>query len=126
MAHLLGVDRVSLRFGTRVLFDSLTLGIDDGDRIGVVGPNGAGKSTLLRLLDGIQAPDSGRVTWISGITIGLLDQRDLAAPGQTVLDVVHGDLPEHAWAGSAVIRDIHQGLLADLKWDQPVDTLSGG
>ena len=56
MAHLLGVDRVSLRFGTRVLFDSLTLGIDDGDRIGVVGPNGAGKSTLLRLLDGIQAP----------------------------------------------------------------------
>ena len=126
MGHIAGVDRVSLRFGTRALFQGLVLGIDDGDRIGVVGPNGAGKSTLLRLIDGQQIPDQGRVTRAGGTTVGLLDQRDLAAPGQTVLDVVHGDLPEHQWAGSSAIRDIHDGLLADLDWAQPVDTLSGG
>ncbi len=126
VAHLLGADGVSLTIGTRTLFDDVSLGLDDGDRVGVVGPNGAGKSTLLRLLAGTALPDGGRVTRVGGSRLGMLDQRDDAAPGATVLDLVHGDDATHTWASDARIREVHTGLLADLDLDQPATTLSGG
>ncbi|WP_277209457.1 ABC-F family ATP-binding cassette domain-containing protein [Isoptericola croceus] len=126
MAHLLGADGISLTIGTRTLLDGVSLGLDDGDRIGVVGPNGAGKSTLLRLLAGTAAPDGGRVTRVGGSRLGMLDQRDEAWPGATVLDLVHGDDATHEWASDARVRTVHAGLLADLDLDQPVSTLSGG
>nr|WP_216645528.1 ABC-F family ATP-binding cassette domain-containing protein [Isoptericola halotolerans] len=115
-----------MTIGTRTLLDGVSLGLDDGDRIGVVGPNGAGKSTLLRLLAGTAAPDGGRVTRVGGSRLGMLDQRDEARPGATVLDLVHGDDATHQWASDARIRTVHAGLLADLDLDQPVSTLSGG
>ncbi|WP_407316516.1 ABC-F family ATP-binding cassette domain-containing protein [Isoptericola halotolerans] len=126
MAHLLGADGISLTIGTRTLLDGVSLGLDDGDRIGVVGPNGAGKSTLLRLLAGTATPDGGRVTRVGGSRLGMLDQRDDARPGATVLDLVHGDDATHEWASDSRIRAVHAGLLADLDLDQPVSTLSGG
>jgi len=126
MAHLLGADGVSVRFGTRQLLDDVTLGLDDGDRVGVVGPNGAGKTTLLRVLAGEQPLDSGRVTRLGSATLGVLSQRDDAAPGQSVLDLIHGDQPEHEWASDAQIRSVHDGLLADIDLAQAADTLSGG
>ncbi|WP_426594465.1 ABC-F family ATP-binding cassette domain-containing protein [Cellulomonas sp. McL0617] len=126
MAHLLGADRVTLTLGTRTLLDEVSLGLDDGARIGVVGPNGAGKSTLLRVLSGQQEPDSGRVTRAGGVRIVVLDQRDQLAPGRTVLDVVHGSADEHEWAADSRIRSVHAGLLADVSLDTEVDTLSGG
>ena len=62
VAHLLGADGIALTIGTRTLLSDVSLGLDDGDRVGVVGPNGAGKSTLLRILAGTSLPDGGRVT----------------------------------------------------------------
>ncbi|HMO10858.1 MAG TPA: ATP-binding cassette domain-containing protein, partial [Actinotalea sp.] len=110
MSHLLGLDGVGLSVAHRTLFDQVSLGLDDGDRVGVLGPNGAGKSTLLRLVARGQAPDSGRVTHLGGLRVGLLDQRDPAGSG-TVLDAVHGDLEEHAWASDAAVHQVHAGLL---------------
>ncbi|QJW35947.1 ABC-F family ATP-binding cassette domain-containing protein [Cellulosimicrobium protaetiae] len=126
MAHLLGADGISLTVGTRTLLDDVSLGLDDGDRVGIVGPNGAGKSTLLRLLAGTQQPDGGRVTRVGGLRVGLLDQRDDVGTGATIRDLVHGDAETHAWASDASIRTVHAGLLADLDLDAPADTLSGG
>jgi ATPase subunit of ABC transporter with duplicated ATPase domains len=126
VAHLLGADGVSLTIGTRTLLDDVSLGLDDGDRVGVVGPNGAGKSTLLRLLAGAAVPDGGRVTRVGGSRLRMLGQRDDAPAGATVLDLVHGDDATHAWASDARIREVHAGLLADLDLDQPATTLSGG
>ncbi|HLT67804.1 MAG TPA: ATP-binding cassette domain-containing protein, partial [Microbacterium sp.] len=74
MAHLLGAEGISLSFPTKDVFDDVTVGLDEGDRIGVVGRNGDGKSTLLRILAGRQQPDSGRVTVRGGTRIGMLDQ----------------------------------------------------
>jgi len=125
MAHLLGADRVTLTLGTRTLLDEVSLGIDDGVRLGVVGPNGAGKSTLLRVLAGLQEVDSGRVTRAGGVRVAVLEQRDDLATG-TVLDAVHGDLDEHEWATHPGIRSIHAGLLADVDLAADVSTLSGG
>ncbi|MDO8144018.1 ABC-F family ATP-binding cassette domain-containing protein [Isoptericola sp. 178] len=126
MAHLLGADSISLTIGTRTLLDDVSLGLDDGDRIGVVGPNGAGKSTLLRMLAGTAVPDAGRITRVGGSRLGMLDQRDDVPEGATVLDLVHGDDETHEWASDPRVRAVHAGLLADLDLDKPATTLSGG
>jgi ABC transport system ATP-binding/permease protein len=126
MAHLLGLDSVTLTLGTRTLLEDVSLGLDDGLRVGVVGPNGAGKSTLLRLLARRQAPDSGRVTHSGGLRVGLLDQRDELPGGTTIRETVHGTDETHEWARDSRIRAVHAGLLADLDLDADVATLSGG
>lgn len=126
MAHLLGAENLHLEFPTRVVFDSVTLGLDEGDRIGVVGRNGDGKSTLLALLAQRLEPDAGRVTHRRGLTVGYLDQRDVLPAGATVGSIVVGELAEHEWAGDPKIRDIIGGLVSDIPWDATVDDLSGG
>ena len=126
MAHLLGAERIRLSFATTEVFKDLTIGVQDGDRIGIVGKNGDGKSTLLRLFAKIQDPDAGQITKRSDVRIGMLDQLDDFLPNQTIAQVVIGDLAEHEWAGNPKVRDIFSGLLADFDFDQEVAQLSGG
>ena len=126
MAHLLGAESLHLEFPTRVIFDSVTAGLNEGDRIGIVGRNGDGKSTLLRLLAGRMEPDSGRVTRRRGVTIGVLDQTDDLVNGETVGHTIVGGIDEHVWAGDAKVRDVIAGLVRDIPWDTLVDDLSGG
>jgi ATPase subunit of ABC transporter with duplicated ATPase domains len=126
VAHLLGAESLFLDFPTKRVFDNLTIGINEGDRIGVVGRNGDGKSTLLKLLSKRLEPNAGKVTHRGGITIGVLDQSDVIDPGKTIGEVVVGDTPEHEWAGDSRIRDVIAGLLNDLDWSKQVSELSGG
>jgi ATPase subunit of ABC transporter with duplicated ATPase domains len=126
VAHLLGAEELSLSFPTKQVFDAITVGIDDGDRIGVVGANGDGKSTLLKLLSKRLAPDEGRVTHRGGLRVGILDQADRIDTTLTIGQTVVGDLPEYEWAGNPRIRDVISGLLNDLDWNETVDSLSGG
>jgi ABC transport system ATP-binding/permease protein len=126
LAHLLGAERIRLSFATTEVFKDLTIGVQDGDRIGIVGKNGDGKSTLLRLFAKIQDPDAGQITKRSDVRIGMLDQLDDFLPNQTISQVVIGDLAEHEWAGNPKVRDIFSGLLADFDFDQEVAQLSGG
>ncbi|QAY73400.1 ABC transporter ATP-binding protein [Agromyces protaetiae] len=126
MAHLLGAERLHLEFPTRTVFGEVTLGLDEGSRIGVVGRNGDGKSTLLKLLAGRIEPDSGRVTARRGIRIGMLDQADAVDPELTVAEAVVGGVDEHVWAGDQKVRDILSGLLSDVPWHGRVGDLSGG
>ena len=105
----------------------MSLGIGDGDRIGVVGRNGGGKSTLLRMITGAEPPDSGRATRTGGLRIATVDQAGYLAAGATVRDLVVGDTAEHVWAGDAAVREVLAGLgLSALGLDSPVDRLSGG
>ncbi|UQB90518.1 MULTISPECIES: ABC-F family ATP-binding cassette domain-containing protein [Mycobacterium] len=126
MAHLLGAEAVHLEYPTRVVFGSITLGVNDGARIGIVGRNGDGKSSLLRLLTGQQQPDSGRVTRRSGLRVGALSQADTLDPDHTVGWTLVGDAAEHQWAGDPRVRDVVTGLVSDIAWDATVATLSGG
>ncbi len=126
MAHLLGVENLRLTVGSRLLLDDVTLGIEDGTRVGVLGPNGAGKSTLLAALAGHREPDGGRVTRTGGVNVAVLSQADDLPPGATVRTAIHGQTPEHEWASDPAVRDIHAGLIADLDLDADVATLSGG
>ena len=99
MAHLLGAEALHLEYPTRVIFDSLTIGLDEGDRIGIVGRNGDGKSTLLKMLSGKLEPNSGRVTRRGGVTLAVLDQSDDLDDTKTVHQTIIGDIDEHVWAG---------------------------
>lgn len=125
MAHLLSLEDVGVTLGSRPILGGITLGLDDGARVGVVGPNGGGKSTLLRLITGDLEPHSGRVTHSGGLRIAILSQRD-DLEGQSVREAIHGTASEHEWASERAIRELHAGLIPDVDLDRSVDELSGG
>jgi ATP-binding cassette subfamily F protein uup len=126
VAHLLGAESLHLEYPTRVIFDRVTIGLDEGDRIGIVGRNGDGKSTLLKMLSGRIEPDSGRVTRRGGVTVAVLDQSDDLESEKTVHQTIIGDIDEHVWAGDSRVRDVIAGLAADIPWEAKVSDLSGG
>ena len=126
MAFLLGCEKARVEFPTKTVLEDVSLGLDEGDRIGVVGKNGDGKSTLLSLLAGIIEPDEGRVIRTRGVRVGVLGQADMLSDDDTVEHAVVGDTPEYEWAGDARVRDIISGLAADIPWQGRVGDLSGG
>ena len=126
MAHRIGLESIRIAVGPRLLLDDVTLGIEDGLRVGVLGPNGAGKSTLLAALAGVREVDGGRVTRAGGTRVAMLRQTDDLPGAATVRRAVHGGAPEHEWASDPAVRDIHAGLLADIDPGAEVAALSGG
>ena len=94
---LINTHKLEKAFAGKVLFKNVSLGIEEGDRIGLVGPNGAGKSTLLRILAGQMDADGGDVTAKKGLRIGFLEQTPTFNPGETILDAIlsRGDYNEH-------------------------------
>ncbi|MFD8919618.1 ABC-F family ATP-binding cassette domain-containing protein [Streptomyces sp. NPDC088551] len=131
--NLVNVEAVTKVYGTRALLDGVSLGVSEGDRIGVVGRNGDGKTTLIRLLSKLEEADTGRVTHSGGLRLGVLTQHDSLDPAATVRHEVIGDLADHEWAGNAKIRDVLTGLFGGLDlpgFPQGLDTviapLSGG
>ncbi|MFV0260553.1 MAG: ABC-F family ATP-binding cassette domain-containing protein [Acidimicrobiales bacterium] len=123
---LVGAEALHLEYPTRLVFDSVTVGIEEGDRIGIVGRNGDGKSSLLGMLSGRIQPQAGRVTRRGGVRFGVLPQADDLDPDVTAGHSIVGDRPDHEGAGDARVRDVIGGLVADVPWDAPVGTLSGG
>ena len=126
MAFLLGCEKVRVEFPTKTVFEGLSLGVDEGARIGIVGQNGDGKSTLLRVLSGDVEVDDGRVIRTRGVSVGVLGQSDDLRDADTVERAVVGDIPEYEWAGDPRVRAIIAGLLEDVDWSATVGTLSGG
>ena len=127
--NLINLEAVSKSFGIKPLLESVSLGINAGERIGVVGRNGGGKSTLMKVLAGIEDPDEGRVAKGSALAMGILSQSDSAAEGATVRDVVLGQKEKHEWASSSDIREIFTGLFGgfdDHLLDRDFHSLSGG
>jgi ABC transport system ATP-binding/permease protein len=126
MANLINVERATVGYGTRTLLDAVSLGVDDGDAVGVVGRNGDGKTTLLQVLTGTREPDSGRVTHTSGLSVGYLRQADDFAAGATVRQVIVGGRPDHIWAAEPDTRAVVSHLLSGVDLDSGVGRLSGG
>jgi ABC transport system ATP-binding/permease protein len=126
VAHLLGAESVRLEYPTKVVFDAVTIGVSEGDRIGIVGRNGDGKSSLLGILDGRVIPNDGKVTRRNGLRMGALEQGDTLDEASTVGHAIVGNRPDHVWAGEPRIREIIAGLVTDVGWDSLIGTLSGG
>ncbi|MGV9666089.1 ABC-F family ATP-binding cassette domain-containing protein [Nocardia niigatensis] len=136
MANLVNLEAVSKSFGIKPLLDSVSLGVQEGERIGVVGLNGGGKTTLLEVLTGLEDPDSGRVSRRGDLRMAVVTQRGVLPEGATVGEVVLAGLAEdqrtdgvaeHEWASNPRIRSVVEGIgIADLGMDSPVANLSGG
>ncbi len=127
--NLVNIEEVSKAFDIKQLLVGVSLGISEGDRIGIVGRNGSGKSTLMKVIAGFEPPDKGRVTKSNSVNIGLLSQVDLADPEATVGEVVIGDKEKHEWARDSNIREIFTGLFGgfdDHLFERKFGTLSGG
>lgn len=126
MGFLLGCEKAGIDFPSKAVFDEVSLGVDAGDRIGIVGRNGDGKSTLLSLLAGELQPDRGRAIRTNGVTVGVLGQVDKLNDADTVGRAIVGDAPEYEWAANAQTRAIIAGIVGDIPWDATIGTLSGG
>ena len=127
--NLVNIEEVSKAFDIRPLLNKVSLGISEGERIGIVGRNGAGKSTLMRIITGEESPDAGRVTKSNSTNIGFLAQIDKADPHLTVGEVVLGNREKHEWAGDSRIREIFTGLFGgfdDHLFERTFGQLSGG
>jgi ATP-binding cassette subfamily F protein uup len=127
--NIINIEGVSKAFDIRPLLVEVSLGISEGERIGIVGRNGGGKSTLLKILAEQEPPDEGRVTRANWARLGMLNQVDNAEPGATVRDVVIGSKKTHEWASDAGVREIFAGLFGGYKselMDRPFGSLSGG
>ena len=95
MGILIGCERLSYEWPRARVLDDVTLGVDAGDRIGIVGKNGGGKSTLLRLIGHELEPNSGAVTWRQGLSVGMLGQVDSLDKEQSVSHEIVGDQPHY-------------------------------
>ena len=127
--NIINIEGVSKAFDIRPLLVDVSLGISEGERIGIVGRNGGGKSTLIKILAGLEEPDAGRVTRANWAKLGSLSQVDSAGAGATVRDVVVGVKKVHEWASDAGVREIFAGLFGGYEssiMDRPFASLSGG
>ena len=127
--NLVNLENVSKAFDIKELLREVSIGISQGERIGIVGRNGAGKSTLMKIIAGTEDPDSGRVTRSGGVKVGILSQIDSAPKGATVRDVVLGNKATHEWARDAGVRAIFTGLFGgyqDELFTRGFASLSGG
>ena len=129
MANLLNLEQVSKSYGLKTLLDGASLGVQTGDRIGIVGVNGGGKTTLLEVLSGIAEPDSGRVSHANDLRMAVVTQRFELDEQLTIADCVVAPLglETYEWASNAKVRDVLSGLgIAELGLETPVGQLSGG
>ena len=125
--NILTLEKVSKGFGDKTLFEEVTFGIHEGDKIGIIGINGTGKSTLLKIIAGVEEPDEGNVIKGNGVHIGYLSQNPSFKEGITVLDYVAGDskqrmedLTRESTAKTILTK------LGIFDFEQSVDVLSGG
>jgi ATPase subunit of ABC transporter with duplicated ATPase domains len=126
MSLLLSTSNISLEYPTKKVLESVSLGVNRGDHIGIVGSNGSGKSSLLGILAGTITPDEGEVFRQGSVRIGVLHQRNRLDPKMTVHREVLGDIPEYVWASDKTIRSILDHLLDGINLDTRINTLSGG
>ncbi|MGS0687496.1 ABC-F family ATP-binding cassette domain-containing protein [Nakamurella sp. GG22] len=129
MANLVNIEAAGVTHGVRPVLSKVSLGVQTGDRIGVLGLNGSGKTTLLRLLAGLDLPDTGRVSFARGTSVAFVSQSSDLPDGITVRDAVLHSFgeAEHAWASDGAVREVLSGLgLRDIGLDTPVGGLSGG
>ena len=127
--NLVNLEGISKAFDIRPLLTKVSIGVSEGDRIGIVGRNGAGKSTLMKIIAGIEKADAGRVTQGNSVRVGMLSQVDLADKNSTVGDLVIGDRAKHEWASDPKIREVFTGLFGgfdDHLFERVFITLSGG
>ncbi|WP_018331065.1 ABC-F family ATP-binding cassette domain-containing protein [Actinomycetospora chiangmaiensis] len=129
MPNLVNLENVAISFGgPKPVLDGVSLGVETGDRVGVVGRNGGGKSTLISILAGRLLPDDGRVSPVRGLRMASVTQQSQPSGATIRASVLGGEVPDHEWAADARSRTVIEGLRpgGDRGLDASVEGLSGG
>jgi ATP-binding cassette subfamily F protein uup len=131
--NLVNLENVHKGYTHRTILDGVSLGLSEGDRIGVVGRNGGGKTTLMRVLAKLEEPDTGRVTHTGGLRIAYVGQQDTLDPDATIRHELVQDKSDHEWLADARVRDVIVGLFGGIEFpgfpdgmDTRIGPLSGG
>ena len=120
--NILNAEKISKTYGEKVLFDKVVLGVNKGDKIGVIGVNGTGKSTFLKIIAGIEEPDAGEIVSGRGVTVSYLAQAPQFNPGDTIVSYVIKDKNNASEAEAKTILT----KLGITDFDAAINTLSGG
>lgn len=120
--NILNAEKISKTYGEKVLFDKVVLGVNKGDKIGVIGVNGTGKSTFLKIIAGIEEPDAGEIVSGRGVTVSYLAQAQQFNPGDTIVGYVIKDKNNASEAEAKTILT----KLGITDFDAAINTLSGG
>jgi ATP-binding cassette subfamily F protein uup len=115
MRNLVNLNGVEKGYGSRSVLRQITLGVNDGDRVGIVGRNGDGKSTLLQLVAGSETPDAGVLTRARDLELAHLTQDDELGGYGSIRDALIGERAQHEWAGDAAFRAVLAGLLGGVE-----------
>lgn len=120
--NILNAEKISKTYGEKVLFDKVVLGVNKGDKIGVIGVNGTGKSTFLKIIAGIEEPDAGEIVSGRGVTVSYLAQAPQFNPGDTIVGYVIKGKNNASEAEAKTILT----KLGITDFDAAINTLSGG
>lgn len=123
--NILNIEHVSKIFGEKTIFDDVSFGIQEGDKIGIIGINGTGKTTLFRMIAGVEEPDSGQIIKQNGIRLAYLSQHPSFPEGATVLSYAFDGIAENDWALKSEVKSA-LNKLGITDHDMKMEHLSGG
>lgn len=128
MASYLQIEALTKSYGDRMLFEDVTFGIDEGDKIGLIAKNGTGKSTLLKIIASKEDADSGNITFRNDLRVAYLDQIPDFGTSAVVRDVLTQHAPKEITERDEYVarleRTLHQLGISNL--EASIDKLSGG
>lgn len=123
--NILNIEHVSKIFGEKVIFDDVSYGIHQGDKIGIIGINGTGKTTILKIIAGLEEPDEGQIIMQNGLRITYLPQNPEFPPNATILDYVADGKWQRDWATASEAANI-LNKLGITDHEEKIEHLSGG
>ncbi len=123
--NILNIEHISKIFGEKQIFDDVSYGIHEGDKIGIIGINGTGKTTLLNIIAGLEEPDEGQIVKQNGLRIAYLPQNPEFPNGATVLSYVLEGMPAEDWNAESEAKTA-LNKLGITEHEAKISTLSGG
>ena len=123
--NILNIEHVSKVFGEKIIFDDVSYGIHQGDKIGIIGINGTGKTTILKIIAGLEEPDEGQVIMQNGLRITYLPQNPEFPPNATILDYVADGKWQKDWATASEAANV-LNKLGITNHEEKIEHLSGG
>ena len=123
--NILNIEHISKTYGEKVIFDDVSCGIQEGEKVGIIGINGMGKTTLLRMIAGEEEPDEGQIIRQNGIKIAYLPQNPKFPKDATVLSYAFDGIEESDWTAKSEVKSV-LNQLGITDHEAKIETLSGG
>ena len=123
--NILNIEHVSKIYGEKVIFDDVSCGIQEREKVGIIGINGMGKTTLLRMIAGYEEPDEGQIVRQKGLRLAYLPQNPVFPKDATILSYAYDGIPDTDWTAKSEVKSV-LNKLGITEYEAKIETLSGG